>query len=211
MVWDLPTRVFHWLFVAAIAGAFITGRQGDLFWHEIFGLAALGLFVFRIIWGLVGHKTARFSTFLAGPRRIWNYLKSLLHRRNAPTLGHNPLGALSVLALLGLMGSLAITGLWTGDDILYEGPLTPLAPDWATPAGRWHVILQDLILPLVGLHILALAVHHFILKERLVQRMIHGGEGADTPPTTRRTRIGLCALVVCLTAAISLAALTPNY
>ena len=210
MVWDLPTRLFHWSFVISIVGAFLTGREGNLFWHEIFGLAALGLFVFRIIWGVIGHETARFKTFIVGPHQIWTYLTSLAHRRNRPAPGHNPLGALSVLALLGLMGTLSVTGLWTGDDILYEGPLTFLAPDWAGFAGRWHVLLQQLILPLVGLHLAALVAHRVFLKERLVQRMLSGGsDEAAHKPT--RTRLGLVLLVACVGAALSLAALTPNY
>ena len=111
MVWDLPTRLFHWAFAISIVGAFLTGREGNLFWHELFGLAALGLFVFRIIWGVIGHKSAQFKTFVVGPKKIWVYLFGLTRRRNQPTPGHNPLGALSVLALLGLMGTLGVTGL----------------------------------------------------------------------------------------------------
>ena len=115
-----------------------------------------------------------------------------------------------MLALLGLMGTLGVTGLWTGDDILYEGPLSFLAPDWAGFAGRWHVLLQELILPLVGLHLAALLIHRVCLKERLVQRMITGGSH-ETAPRPTRTRAGLILLVTCVGAAMSLAALTPNY
>ena len=108
------------------------------------------------------------------------------------------------------MGTLGVTGLWTSDDILYAGPLTFLAPDWAGFAGRWHVLLQQLILPLVGLHLAALVAHRVFLKERLVQRMLTGGsDEAAHKPT--RTRLGLVLLVVCVGAAVSLAILTPNY
>ncbi|HCD17705.1 MAG TPA: cytochrome B [Rhodobiaceae bacterium] len=210
MIWDLPTRLFHWSFVICIIGAFLTGREGNLFWHEIFGLAALGLFIFRIIWGFVGHASARFANFVVGPRHIWQYLTDLRHRRDDPYPGHNPLGALSVLALLALMGTLGLTGLWTGDDILYEGPLTFLAPNWAGVAGRWHILLQQLILPLVGLHLAALLAHHFFLRERLVRRMITGGKD-DTAAKPTRTRLGLALLAICVGGALSLATLTPNY
>ncbi len=210
MIWDLPTRLFHWSFVICIIGAFLTGREGNLFWHEIFGLAALGLFIFRIIWGFVGHASARFANFVVGPRHIWQYLAGLRHRRDDPYPGHNPLGALSVLALLALMGTLGLTGLWTGDDILYEGPLTFLAPNWAGGAGRWHILLQLLILPLVGLHLAALLAHHFFLRERLVRRMITGGKD-DTAAKPTRTRLGLALLAICVGGALSLATLTPNY
>ncbi|MAI51271.1 MAG: cytochrome B, partial [Rhodobiaceae bacterium] len=120
MVWDLPTRLFHWGFVVSIVGAYISGERGAIDAHEYFGLAACGLLVFRLIWGFVGHETARFKNFLKGPRLIFAYLRDILRRQTTPHAGHNPLGALAVIALLGLMGAMSVTGLWTGDDILYE-------------------------------------------------------------------------------------------
>ena len=105
MVWDLPTRLFHWGFVVSIVGSYISGERGALAAHELFGLAACGLLVFRLIWGFVGHETARFKNFLRSPKIILAYLETLIARTASLQPGHNPLGALSVIALLGLMGS----------------------------------------------------------------------------------------------------------
>lgn len=219
MVWDLPTRLFHWGFVVSIVGAYISGERGATDAHEYFGLAAFGLFIFRLIWGFVGHETARFKNFLRGPLTIWAYIKKLMARRAALQPGHNPTGALAVLAMLALMGGMAVTGLWTGDDILYEAPLTVagMAPELAGPMGAWHQRLHFLVIPLVALHVLALLVHRLWLGEKLVTRMVTGGandtrEGElPNTPDPKRTQAGLALLVVCVGGALSLSLLTPSY
>jgi cytochrome b len=210
MVWDLPTRLFHWGFVVSIVGAYISGERGAIDAHEYFGLAACGLLVFRLIWGFVGHETARFKNFIKSPRLIFAYLTEILRRQTTPHAGHNPLGALAVIALLGLMGAMSVTGLWTGDDILYEAPLTTLAPDLAAPMGAWHQRLHVLVIPLVALHGLALLVHRLWLGEKLVSRMISGGD-TGTLPAPKRTKAGLALLSLCVGGALSLSLLTPSY
>ena len=210
MVWDLPTRLFHWGFVVSIVGAYISGERGAIDAHEYFGLAACGLLVFRLIWGFVGHETARFKNFIKSPRLIFAYLTEILRRQTTPHAGHNPLGALAVIALLGLMGAMSVTGLWTGDDILYEAPLTTLAPDLAAPMGAWHQRLHVLVIPLVALHGLALLVHRLWLGEKLVSRMVSGGD-TGTLPTLKRTKAGLALLSLCVGGALSLSLLTPSY
>ena len=210
MVWDLPTRLFHWGFVVSIVGAYISGERGAIDAHEYFGLAACGLLVFRLIWGFVGHETARFKNFIKSPRLIFAYLTEILGRQTTPHAGHNPLGALAVIALLGLMGAMSVTGLWTGDDILYEAPLTTLAPDLAAPMGAWHQRLHVLVIPLVALHGLALLVHRLWLGEKLVSRMVSGGD-TGTLPAPKRTKAGLALLSLCVGGALSLSLLTPSY
>ncbi len=212
MVWDLPTRLFHWGFVVSIVGAYVSGERGAIEAHELFGLAACGLFLFRLIWGFVGHETARFKNFLKGPRHIFAYLKEIWRRQATPHEGHNPLGALAVIALLGLMGAMSVTGLWTGDDILYEAPLTPLAPDWAGPMGAWHQRLHILVIPLVALHLIAILAHRLWLGEKLVSRMLTGGNKQDGPIILpKRTQAGLALLALCVGGALSLSLLTPSY
>lgn len=210
MVWDLPTRLFHWGFVVSIVGAYISGERRAIDAHEYFGLAACGLLVFRLIWGFVGHETARFKNFIKSPRLIFAYLTEILRRQTTPHAGHNPLGALAVIALLGLMGAMSVTGLWTGDDILYEAPLTTLAPDLAAPMGAWHQRLHVLVIPLVALHGLALLVHRLWLGEKLVSRMVSGGD-TGTLPAPKRTKAGLALLSLCVGGALSLSLLTPSY
>ena len=211
MVWDLPTRLFHWGFVVSIAGSYISGERGAVEAHAYFGLAAFGLLVFRLIWGFVGHETARFTKFLRGPRAVFDYLAQIFARKAKPHDGHNPLGALAVIALLTVMGGMAVTGLWTGDEILYEGPLTAaaLAPDWAGPMGAWHQRLHFLVVPLVALHVLAILAHRLWLGEKLVSRMVTGGHGPEISP--KRTRAGLALLALCVGGALSLSLLTPTY
>lgn len=217
MVWDLPTRLFHWLFVTSIAGAFISGDRGATQAHEYFGLAACGLVAFRLIWGVIGYETARLSRLLTPPRLVLAYVKDVFARRlHAPIRGHNPLGGMAVIALLGVMGIMAVTGLWTGDDILYDAPMTAagVAPHLAMPMAVWHERLHFLVPLLVALHVFAIAAHRLWLGEKLVSRMITGGQddtSADKKPSKAQTMLGLVLLALCLAGALSLSLLTPNY
>lgn len=221
MVWDLPTRLFHWLFVISIIGASISGERGATQAHEYFGLAALGLIMFRLIWGVVGYETARLKNLLTPPRVLFAYLGTIIARHvHAPVRGHNPLGGLAVIALLSVMGSMAVTGLWTGDDILYEAPFTAagLAPHLAQPMAVWHERLHFLVPVLVILHVLAIAAHRLWLGEKLVSRMITGqqtGSRNDCQeaqrPSHRQTALGLFLLLICLAVSLSLTLLTPDY
>lgn len=213
MVWDLPTRLFHWGFATSIIGAFISGERGLTEAHEYFGLAALGFFVFRLIWGFVGHETVRFTHLLTPPRVLVAYIGDVVKRhRHEPPLGHNPLGGLAVIAILTVMGVMAITGLWTGDDILYEAPLTVagISPELAGPMAAWHERLHFLVPLLVILHLVALFLHRIWLGEKLVTRMITGGAGMKKP-SSRQTALGLVLLMLCVSGSLSLSFLTPSY
>jgi len=218
MSWDLPTRLFHWSFAVVIIGAYISGENGFTNGHELFGLSALGLLVFRFIWGFVGHQTARFSSLLHSPKIIWAYVTAVMMRRPPHYIGHNPLGGLAVVALFAVTGGMALTGPWNSDDILYDGPMAVIAPElfmqFSPIAGEWHDRLHLLVIPLISLHLLAILVHKIWLKEPLVARMISGTDfannmGAPISPTCSRYGVGL--LVICVAGALSLALLTPNY
>ena len=135
-LWDLPTRLFHWLLVLAAVGAVISIKSGAIDWHERFGLAVVGLLSFRIIWGFTGSTYARFASFVRGPGAIIDYV-----RGRWQGVGHNPLGALSVLALIGLFGFQAASGLFANDEIAFNGPLTPLVSSaWSDTLSSWHHI-----------------------------------------------------------------------
>ena len=224
MIWDLPTRLFHWGFVVSIVGAYLSGENGLTQAHEYFGLAAFGLWVFRVVWGFVGHETARFSHMLVSWPQIWAYLNQLLRRKTPHYAGHNPLGGLSVLAMLLLMGTMAVSGLWTGDDVLYEAPLTLWGPylfaGWDRPAGALHASLHELIIPLILLHLVAILAHRLLLGERLVSRMVTGMDIATAKQATKnppaavsatRTVLGLVFMALCVGGALSLSLITPNY
>src|SRR5438874_1467834 len=124
-VWDLPVRVMHWLLVASIAVCWWTGVNNELEYHLYSGYAALWIVLVRLYWGLVGSSTARFVNFVRGPRAVFDYARTL-HRRDTPhTHGHNALGAISVLAMLGLVLAVVVLGLFAVDvDGLYSGPLS---------------------------------------------------------------------------------------
>ena len=213
MIWDLPTRLFHWSFAACIIGAFISGERGALEAHEYFGLAATGLIVFRLIWGFIGYETARFAHFLPAPATLIAYIKAVFARRpNLMIDGHNPLGGLAVIAMLSVMGVMGVTGLWTGDDVLYEAPLTVagVAPQLAQPMAVWHEKLHFLVPLLVLIHLLASIAHRLWLKEKLLSRMISGGT-AKHRPTRNETIKGFVLLGLCAGGSLSLSLLTPTY
>jgi cytochrome b len=119
-IWDLPTRLFHWLLVMAVIGSFMSVKLGGnaMIWHGRFGYFVLTLLFFRLIWGFVGTHHARFAQFIKSPQAILAYLKN-----PAETPGHSPIGAISVLVLLGLFLAQALAGLFASDDIAFDGPL----------------------------------------------------------------------------------------
>jgi cytochrome b len=171
-VWDPALRLFHWALVACVVGAVVSVKIGGnaMRWHEAFGLAVLGLIVWRLQWGFVGPQTARFSAFVRGPREILTYLRGQWHG-----LGHNPLGALSVLALLGLFGLQAVLGLFTYDEIAFRGPLAPLVDSaWQLRLTGWHRALEPLLWLIVLLHVGAIVFYAVVKKEDLVRPMITG-------------------------------------
>ena len=181
--WDLPTRLFHWSVVVLVAGGWLSHKYGDpltMTWHKWNGYALLTLLLFRVLWGLVGSSTARFSHFLAGPRRIVAYLRGGLRDKH---LGHNPAGSLSVLAMLAVMFTQAFTGLFSTDDILVNGPLRWLvARETADFLDSIHRRGYDILLILIGLHLAALAFYRIVHKDNLVKPMITGYKCPENVP-----------------------------
>jgi cytochrome b len=169
-VWDLPLRTFHWLLAASVLGSVLSVKFGEMEIHGWLGLFALSLLIFRVFWGLWGSETARFRSFVATPATTLRYLRSPW-----PSLGHNPLGAWSVLALLGLFSLQAFTGLGTSDDIVFDGPLVAHLPgEWVGRLGWIHTATEPLLYGLVGLHVLAIVLYRVLKKEALLPPMIHG-------------------------------------
>jgi cytochrome b len=179
-VWDLPTRVFHWSLLALVVVAFVTGEIGGnaMVWHGRAGLGILGLIVFRLVWGFVGSTYARFTHFVRGPGAIRAYLAGQWQG-----LGHNPLGALSVLGLLAVVAFQAATGLFANDDIAFRGPLQALVSDAVSnQLTGWHHLGKNLMIALVVLHVGALVFYVRVKKHNLLKPMVLGwteGEGED--------------------------------
>ncbi len=177
-IWDLPLRLFHWSFAGCVAITWGLGKFGPdvMTLHFWFGYAVLALLAFRLIWGFIGSKTARFSSFIYGPKAVARYLAKLPKREPSNWKGHNPLGGLFVFILLGVIGAQAALGLFVDpEDYLNVGPLA----DWvgiegARTALAWHSILAKATLFVVVLHVLAILFYRFWKRENLVTPMITG-------------------------------------
>lgn len=195
-VWDLPTRLFHWLLAVLVVVAYITAQIGGslIEWHGRVGIAITGLLAFRLVWGVIGSTYARFADFVPGPAHLWAHL-----RGHWSGLGHNPLGALSVLALLGMMLYQAITGLFANDDIAFSGPLRALvsseASAWLSGLHRqnyWPTIV------LVGLHVSAVIFYALVKKDNLLRPMITGIKEVDEADARPAQGGGTVAFIVAL-------------
>ncbi len=199
-VWDLPTRLFHWLLVALIAFSWWTAETERLDWHIWSGLAILTLLIFRLLWGFVGSSTARFASFVRGPRTVLAYVRGMHGWR---AIGHTPLGALSVLALLLLIGAQTVLGLFNSDnDGLVEGPLAPLISfDASDLVHELHDDVFDVLLAFIALHVAAVLSYRLALGKRLTRAMITGHAQLDPPTEPMRPArrwVALLCLIVAL-------------
>jgi cytochrome b len=201
-IWDLPTRLFHWLLVALVGFSWWSAENDEIDLHIWSGLAILSLLIFRLLWGLFGSSTARFANFVRGPRAILAYARDMKGWR---PIGHSPVGALSVLALLGVLFVQVGLGLFAADnDGLYEGPLAYfISTDAAEDVADLHEDLFEVIKILVGLHIAAILFYRLVLGKRLVGPMITGKGSADAGVEPMRPGRWWAALL-CLIAAIAI-------
>jgi len=188
LVWDLPTRVFHWLLAGSFLGAFLTAeseRYRDI--HVVLGYTVLGLVAFRFLWGVVGTRYARFSSFPIAPRRVFQYLKSLFTRSPQHHVGHNPAGSLAIYAILALAVLAAITGYAAYNEI----------------GGEWlaelHEGAANAMLGLVVIHIGAVVVSSLIHRENLVAAMLNGYKNGRPSQGIRRKHWFVAATVLLAT------------
>jgi cytochrome b len=197
-VWDLPTRVFHWSLASLVIGLVITGNVGGnaMVWHFRCGYAVLSLLLFRLVWGFVGGHWSRWQQLSCTPAAIKQYFSDARHH-----LGHNPLGSLSVIAMLTLLLVQAGTGLFSDDEIANAGPLTV----WVSEATislttHWHKGLgKALVLVLVATHVLAIAWHYFQKKENLPRAMVLGDKVSEAPAAASSDRpLDWLKAIVCL-------------
>lgn len=174
-LWDLPTRIFHWSMVVLVLVAWFSAEE-NMQVHTWAGHGLLGLLVFRLWWGVAGGSTARFASFLTGPRTTLAYLRTVGERTPSHTGGHNPLGAWSVVAMIAVMLALTVLGLFAGDiDGLESGPLTHLVSfETSRLCAEWHELLFRVVQGLVVLHLLALAYYWGWKRQNLIGAMITG-------------------------------------
>lgn len=200
-VWDLPTRCFHWLLAASVVGLVITGQIGGnaLVWHMRLGLLVLALLLFRLLWGVVGGHWSRFGNFVRGPGTVLRYLRGDHRSGDHFDVGHNPLGAFSVMAMLGILVVQVATGLVADDEIATTGPLNRFvstatglkATAWHTGPGQW------IIISLVLLHLVAISFYAW-RGSNLVRPMVGGDKllPAHVPPAADALRTRVLALVL---------------
>lgn len=185
LIWDAPVRVFHWLMVLSFAGAYLTAESER--WrlaHVTLGYTMAGLVAFRIVWGLVGTRHARFASFVRGPAAVAAYLGGLIRGRPAPHAGHNPAGALAIVALLLLAGAVAATG-WAIE--------VAAGGEWF---GELHEGLAGLMLAVVGVHVAGVLIGSWLHRENLVRAMLTGRKAGRPEDAVRSERVGLAALMV---------------
>jgi cytochrome b len=206
-VWDLPVRVFHWLLIPLIAFSWWSAEEGRLDWHRLSGYAVLTLIVFRLVWGLIGSETARFARFLKGLRGIANYVGK---KSDGPTLGHNPLGGWSVFAMLFLLAAQVTLGLFAIDvDGIESGPLAVFVTfDQGRVAAEIHHFIFNVLLALIGLHVLAILYYALFGRQNLVGPMITGRKSVAASPaqTPALAPLWLALIVLGASAALAYAA-----
>jgi len=177
LVWDLPLRLFHWLFALSIVASYVTAKLGFdwMQWHFYLGYWMIGLLVFRILWGLFGPRHARFGSFIRNPSAIWLYLKGMFNPNSARSIGHNPVGGLMVLLMLLLVAVQAGTGLFTTDAVVWAGPYNPsVSESTASFLSTVHNWNFNFVIGAVVLHIGAILFYAFYKKQNLVVPMLHG-------------------------------------
>lgn len=207
-VWDAPTRLFHWVLAGCVVALLITAQVGGVAmeWHFRLGYAVLTLLIFRFVWGLVGGRWSRFTSFLYSPGQVFKYVKGQSETKH--WVGHNPAGAFSVFALLGFLALQVASGLFSDDEISATGPLTRFVSSaWVSNATYYHKEIGKLVLiTLVVLHICAIVFYFIKKSENLVLPMITGDKNllisaidSSDRPTDRikaATILTLCAAAV---------------
>ncbi len=172
-VWDFPTRLFHWLLVISIAFQYVSTEILDdaMQWHFYVGYWILGLVLFRLIWGFVGHVYSRFSAFVCSPVKTFNYLTG---KDEKVYLTHNPAGAWSVIVLLTIISTQAVSGLFITDDIFLDGPYhSVVSSDFADAANWVHHNVINALWAFIVIHLIAVFAYQF-KGHKLVQGMVHG-------------------------------------
>ena len=205
-LWDLPTRLFHWLLVLCLLLSWWTGEEGEFERHEWLGYTVFVLVLFRVIWGFVGSRHSMFSDFVRGPGTVWAYVK----RRDPGGRGHNPLGGWSVLLLLSVLLIQAISGMFNSDDLMFDGPFYYAASvEFRDAMGVVHEQAFNVLVGLVVFHLAAVFYYQWIKKMPLLQAMIkgrsEGREGASPVTSVWRALIVVAVVAALLWWALSLA------
>ena len=207
-VWDLPVRLFHWATAALVAVLWASERWNWMGLRVAAGTALLALVLFRVLWGLAGSETARFARFLRGPRAAWRHLREVAAGAPDHAVGHNQAGGWMVVALLALLGTECLIGVFVNNDVADVGPFTNIAPAWVMNlATDLHWWLFQALIAAVALHLAAIALYA-ARGQNLVGPMLTGRKRlpADVP-APRMAGLGRAAVLAALAAAVALAVL----
>lgn len=202
-IWDLPTRVFHWVLAVTIVGSIVSGHLDALDWHVRFGYLVFGLLLFRLVWGFLGGRWSRFASFVYHPRTLLRYLRGDSHAGEHLDVGHSPLGAFSVFTMLLLLTAQVATGLVADDEVATTGPLNRYVSNaLAQTATAWHRVGQWVLIALIALHVGAIVYYRVRRNRDLVGPMLTGNKmlPSGTPatadgPGAHATALLLAALI----------------
>lgn len=209
LVWDWPVRLFHWSLTLAVFGSWASAETGRMQLHFWFGYCVIGLLVFRLVWGGIGTRYARFANFVSGPKTVFAYLKALPTNKWQQSVGHSPIGAIGVFVLLFALTVQAASGLFTTDDIFWPGPYNAaISLDLGDAFSSLHRTNFKFLTALIGLHVLAVISYLVFKSTNLIGPMLSGrkraaivasGEGAERVSCLRiALAIGAAILVVAL-------------
>lgn len=207
-VWDAPVRLFHWAVVLLVAGMIWTGLEGGeaLLWHMRMGQTLIVLVLFRMIWGFVGSPNARFSSFVRGPAAVLRYARSIVRAPHEIHATHNPLGGWMVIALLVALLVQAGTGLFTNDDILWDGPLASrISKETSDAIASIHRRFWWVLVALAAAHIAAVFFYLLVLKDDLIAAMATGEKVLPPGVADRAGAVASNARALAIVAAVGVA------
>ena len=170
MIWDLNIRIFHLMLIITVIISIISGKFSYFYIHEISGITLFFLILFRIYWGFFGGYYSKFKNFNLNKNSLFNYFKN----KEKKYFGHNPLGSLSIFSIFVLILLLSVSGMFSSDDIFYDGPFVKLAPQLVRIFTNIHNILHYFLYILLILHLCAVSYYQFFLKEKIITQMIDG-------------------------------------
>ena len=230
-VWDFPTRFIHWCFPFGIGLLWWTGETGRMEWHSYVGYTLVVLVATRFVWGFVGSYHSRFANFVRGPVAVLSYVRGAGTKAgstpsdsnaepsgesNGALVGHNPLGAYSTLALLSVLLLQGVSGMFSIDDVAFDGPLAYyFEGDYIDLASQWHDIGWNVLQGLVALHLAAIAWYQLKKRQPLIQTMWFGSrpgkESEHAPVGNGRAIVIVVVLITVLATAINFAPEAPSY
>ncbi|MBL4670998.1 MAG: cytochrome b/b6 domain-containing protein [Arenicella sp.] len=205
LVWDLPTRLFHWCLVFAVFYSWLSIEVLENMQHHFYsGYVVLTLLLFRLVWGFVGSHHSRFKSFIFSPSVLLSYSRNITAKSAKRYLGHNPLGGVSVIIMIGVLLAQAMLGLFSSDDYFF-GPLSGLiSAESIARISELHSLNSNAVLAIIGLHVLAIIYYKLIKSEPLTSAMLTGNKEiheSDTMPSSKIASrlLSLVVIILCVT------------